>query len=77
MPFVSVRRIEHSSRPHHPPSLDKKIPLEGMIALQTHGGPAFQVRYKDITIREFKTEKGLPTWKDLGEEGKKPWPRKK
>lgn len=52
---------------------DKKIPLEGFIALQAHGGPAFQVRYKDITIIELPAEEGLPTWKDLGEEGKKPW----
>ena len=55
---------------------DKKIPLEGFIALQTHGGAPFQVRYKDITIRELPADKDAPTWKDLGEEGKKPWRRK-
>jgi hypothetical protein len=52
---------------------DTKIPLEGLIALQAHGGPAFQVRYKDITITELPVKDGSPTWKDLGEEGKKPW----
>ena len=52
---------------------DKKIPLEGFIALQAHGGPAFQVRYKDITIKELPAEAGLPTWEALGAEGKKPW----
>ena len=56
---------------------DGKIPLEGFVALQTHGGPAFQVRYKDITIREFDPDKGAPTWKDLGEEGKRPWKRQR
>ena len=55
---------------------DSKIPLEGFIALQTHGGPAFQVRYKDIMIKELPAEAGGPTWEDLGEEGKKPWQRK-
>ena len=53
---------------------DRKIPLEGFIALQTHGGPAFQVRYKDITIKELPVEEeAVPSWKDLGEDGKKPW----
>ena len=55
---------------------DGKIPLEGMIALQTHGGPAFQVRYKEITIEELPADEGSPTWADLGEDGKKPWKRK-
>jgi len=55
---------------------DSKIPLEGLIALQAHGGPAFQVRYKDIKIKELPSKSGLPTWKDLGSEGAQPWQRK-
>jgi len=57
---------------------DAKIPLEGLIALQAHGGKPFVVRYKDIVIEELPAEKKeIPTWKDLGEEGKKPWKRAK
>ena len=32
---------------------DKAIPLTGLIALQAHSGPPFQVHYKDITIEEL------------------------
>lgn len=33
---------------------DKEIPLEGIIGLQIHSGPATEAWYKDITIRELK-----------------------
>lgn len=55
---------------------DERIPLEGLIALQTHGGAPFQVRYRRITIEELPAKDGYPTWKALGEAGRKPWPRK-
>jgi hypothetical protein len=61
-----VQTVEYEER-------DPKIPLEGLIAVQAHAGPAFQVRYKDITIRVLPAKGGLPTWKDLGEAGKRPW----
>ncbi|MFT4548394.1 MAG: hypothetical protein ACI9UA_000283 [Pseudoalteromonas tetraodonis] len=52
---------------------DGKIPLEGLIGLQTHGGSAFQVRYKDISIKELPADEASPKWEDLGEGGKQPW----
>mgnify|MGYP005849775147 CR=1 FL=1 len=32
---------------------DQEIPQEGLIALQAHSGPPFEVRYRDLTIEEL------------------------
>lgn len=32
---------------------DKEIPREGLIALQAHSGPPFEVRYRSVSIREL------------------------
>jgi len=35
---------------------DKTIPQTGVIGLQIHGGPPAEAWYKDITIREPRTD---------------------
>ena len=34
---------------------DPKIPLEGHIGLQVHGGGTLTVRFKDITVKELSS----------------------
>ncbi|MEK7952536.1 PVC-type heme-binding CxxCH protein [Luteolibacter soli] len=41
---------------------DAKIPLEGLIGLQTHGGGKVLVQFKEITIEELPATPGAPTW---------------
>lgn len=41
---------------------DPKIPLEGRIAIQAHGGGKFFVEVKDITIKELPATPGSPVW---------------
>lgn len=38
---------------------DPKIPLHGLIGLQIHSGDPSEIRYKNITIHEFKIEDAL------------------
>ncbi len=52
---------------------DPKIPLEGLIALQTHSGEPFLVRYRNVRIKELPPTEGIPTWATLGIEGRRPW----
>ena len=44
---------------------DKKIPLEGLIALQAHSGPSFEASYRNIHIRELPATEGVMTWEKL------------
>ena len=44
---------------------DPKIPLDGHIGLQVHGGGTLTVQFKEITVKELLTTKGAPSWKDL------------
>ena len=39
---------------------DEKVPLEGIIGLQIHGGPPSEAWYKDISIRVFGGERPAP-----------------
>jgi len=41
---------------------DAKIPLEGLIGLQAHGGGKVLARFKEITIEELPATPGAPTW---------------
>lgn len=41
---------------------DPKIPLEGRIGLQIHGGGKLLVQFKDLTIRELPPTPGAPVW---------------
>jgi hypothetical protein len=43
---------------------DPKIPLDGLIGLQAHGGGKFVVQFKDISIRELPPTEGAPSWDD-------------
>jgi hypothetical protein len=51
---------------------DPKIPLDGLIGVQAHGGGKFVVQFKDLMIRELPPTEGAPSWKgiDPGEESK-------
>jgi len=44
---------------------DGKIPLDGHIGLQVHGGGTLTVRFKDLTITELPPTEGAPGWKDV------------
>jgi putative membrane-bound dehydrogenase-like protein len=41
---------------------DAKIPLEGLIGLQAHGGGKVLAQFKDVTIEELPATPGAPTW---------------
>ncbi|RYD49814.1 MAG: DUF1080 domain-containing protein, partial [Verrucomicrobiaceae bacterium] len=41
---------------------DAKIPLEGLIGLQAHGGGKVLAQFKEITIEELPATPGAPTW---------------
>lgn len=41
---------------------DPRIPLDGLIGLQVHGGGAALVQFKDIAIEELPPTPGAPTW---------------
>lgn len=41
---------------------DGKIPLDGRIGFQAHGGGKFEVHFKDISIRELPPTPGAPSW---------------
>jgi len=43
---------------------DPKIPQEGLIGLQTHGGGKVLAQFKDLTIQELPPTKGSPVWED-------------
>jgi putative membrane-bound dehydrogenase-like protein len=43
---------------------DPKIPQEGLIGLQTHGGGKLLAQFKDISIRELPPTKDSPSWED-------------
>ncbi|MEN8693392.1 MAG: 3-keto-disaccharide hydrolase [Akkermansiaceae bacterium] len=49
----------------------KKIPLEGLIALQAHSGAPFEVGYRKIIITELPATEGIMTWEKLGPDGVK------
>ena len=53
---------------------DPKIPLDGHIGLQVHGGGTLTVQFKDITVQELAPTKGAPSWADPGRKIA-PWPR--
>lgn len=44
---------------------DGKIPLDGLIGVQAHGGGKFVVQFKELSIRELPPTEGAPRWKDL------------
>ncbi|MEO1837095.1 MAG: DUF1080 domain-containing protein [Akkermansiaceae bacterium] len=44
---------------------DTRIPLDGHIGLQVHGGGTLTVQFKDITLKELLSSKGAPSWKGL------------
>jgi len=41
---------------------DAKIPQDGLIGLQTHGGGKVLAQFKDIVIQELPPTPGAPTW---------------
>ena len=41
---------------------DPKIPLEGLIGVQAHGGGKMLAQFKDITIKELPPTPNAPTW---------------
>lgn len=41
---------------------DPKIPLDGQLGMQAHGGGRFEVQFKDIRIRKLPPTPGAPTW---------------
>ncbi|QJE94884.1 PVC-type heme-binding CxxCH protein [Luteolibacter luteus] len=43
---------------------DPKIPQEGLIGLQTHGGGKLLAQFKDISIQELPATEGSPVWED-------------
>lgn len=44
---------------------DIKIPLDGRIGLQAHGGGKFLVQFKDLKIKELPATPGATTWDAL------------
>lgn len=48
-----------------------KVPLDGLIALQIHGGGKTKVQFKDLQLAELPPTPGAPTWAAQG--GYKPW----
>lgn len=44
---------------------DPKIPLEGLIGLQTHGGGKLLTQFKDVFLRELPPTPGAPTWETV------------
>jgi hypothetical protein len=47
---------------------DPKIPLDGLIGVQAHGGGKFVVQFKELAIRELPPTEGAPSWKDADPE---------
>ncbi len=45
---------------------EPRIPLEGLLGIQTHGGGKVLVQVKDITIEELPATPGAPAWDDGG-----------
>jgi putative membrane-bound dehydrogenase-like protein len=41
---------------------DAKIPLEGLIGLQAHGGGKVLAQFKDVTIEKLPATPGAPAW---------------
>ncbi|MBP34493.1 MAG: hypothetical protein CMP31_02390 [Roseibacillus sp.] len=51
---------------------DAKIPRDGLLGFQAHGGGKFVVQFKDIRIRELAPTPGAPTWESLRKGKEKP-----
>jgi hypothetical protein len=56
---------------------EPRIPQDGLIGLQVHGGGAVLVQFKDIVIEELAPTPGAPTWDQVGRPSAPPPPTPK